>query len=73
MTFLLNKISNATHRLKNIREILIFLSDIKYIIVANEKVVDAWDEAKLNFLPQPDTILINSEMCGSLQGLSLSK
>ena len=43
------------------------------MIVANENVVDAWEEAKLNFFPQPDTILINSDMYGSLHGLSLSK
>ena len=42
-------------------------------MVANEKVVDAWDEAKLNFLPQPDTIFINSDINGSLHGLNLSK
>ena len=43
------------------------------MIVANENVVDAWEEAKLNFFPEPDTILINSDIYGSLHGLSLSK
>lgn len=40
---------------------------------ARENVVDAWEEAKLNFFPHPATILINSCKSESLHGLSLSK
>lgn len=40
---------------------------------ASENVVDACDEAKLNFLPHPATTFINSSKVESLHGLSLSK
>ena len=52
---------------------LIFLFEIRKEIDASENVVDAWDEAKLYFLPHPDTILIIPSKLGSLHGLNLSK
>ena len=42
-------------------------------MVAKENVVDACDEAKLNFFPHPATTFINPCKLESLQGLNLSK
>ena len=42
-------------------------------MVAKENVVDACDEAKLNFFPHPATIFINPCKLESLHGLNLSK
>lgn len=42
-------------------------------MVDKENVVEACEEAKLNFFPHPETTLINSNKLESLQGLSLSK
>ena len=42
-------------------------------IVANENVVDACEDAKLNFFPHPDTMFITSNIELSWHGLSLSK